>query len=371
MTRADGLGVGLLLASCVAAVVFAQGTANPAVKPGALGMYNCDWGIGQMPGCVALRYTLPLAMTRLDLDLFNLAAEPTAKATPAAQQAAIAQLNTGLVHVLLQDDTIVYCAQLVLNGGIGAPLCDPARRTQGAGTAGERMVINAVDNDPRNRLWNCATNRVPFGDATLDKSRCFTFVYPVPAGGIRSARLHIGMKVLEGSTEAVIMAHDRPAGAAVPVAKAPPPVTIYPPPPATIYPPAPVTTYPPAPVTIYPPPPVTIYPPPPDTISPPPPVTISPQPPTPKPKPAPPPVARAELPRPPAPAPAATSRPAPTPAKLLGDCDGDGRLTPLDARCALEMSVQLIPARAEADIDQSSEVTSRDATMILQRAVAR
>jgi hypothetical protein len=67
----------------------------------------------------------------------------------------------------------------------------------------------------------------------------------------------------------------------------------------------------------------------------------------------------------------ATSPPAPTPAKLLGDCDGDGQLTPIHARCALEMSVQLIPARITLDMDNSRDVTSRDAVLILQRSIAR
>jgi hypothetical protein len=56
---------------------------------------------------------------------------------------------------------------------------------------------------------------------------------------------------------------------------------------------------------------------------------------------------------------------------VTGDCDGDGRLTPLDARCALEMSVQLTPVRLILDIDNSKDVTSRDAALILQKAVGR
>lgn len=52
-----------------------------------------------------------------------------------------------------------------------------------------------------------------------------------------------------------------------------------------------------------------------------------------------------------------------------GDCEGDGRLTESDALCALEMSVQLKPPRSVLDIDANGEVTSRDATLILQRAI--
>jgi hypothetical protein len=52
---------------------------------------------------------------------------------------------------------------------------------------------------------------------------------------------------------------------------------------------------------------------------------------------------------------------------LPGDCDGDGALTALDAQCALDMSVNLIPPRSNLDMDRDGQVTSRDATLILQR----
>jgi hypothetical protein len=50
-----------------------------------------------------------------------------------------------------------------------------------------------------------------------------------------------------------------------------------------------------------------------------------------------------------------------------GDCDGDGQLTAMDAKCALDMSVKLIPEKKNLDIDGDGQVTSRDATIILQR----
>jgi hypothetical protein len=50
-----------------------------------------------------------------------------------------------------------------------------------------------------------------------------------------------------------------------------------------------------------------------------------------------------------------------------GDCDGDGQLTAMDAKCALDMSVKLIPEKANMDMDGDGQVTSRDATIILQR----
>lgn len=51
-----------------------------------------------------------------------------------------------------------------------------------------------------------------------------------------------------------------------------------------------------------------------------------------------------------------------------GDCDGDGSLTAADAQCALDMSVDLRPQQPNMDFDRDGRVTSRDATIILQRA---
>ena len=54
-----------------------------------------------------------------------------------------------------------------------------------------------------------------------------------------------------------------------------------------------------------------------------------------------------------------------------GDCDGDGSLTELDALCALEISTQLRPSAPLMDVDNSGDVTSRDAVLILQRALGK
>ena len=53
-----------------------------------------------------------------------------------------------------------------------------------------------------------------------------------------------------------------------------------------------------------------------------------------------------------------------------GDCDGDCRLTTLDARCALEMSVQLVTVIQTLDMDGTNGVDSRDAFLILNDAVS-
>lgn len=52
---------------------------------------------------------------------------------------------------------------------------------------------------------------------------------------------------------------------------------------------------------------------------------------------------------------------------LPGDTTGDGVVNELDARDALRMSVKLIPVQWQADVDENGEVTSRDATLIMQR----
>lgn len=57
----------------------------------------------------------------------------------------------------------------------------------------------------------------------------------------------------------------------------------------------------------------------------------------------------------------------------VGDCDGDGQLRENDALCALQISVQLLDAppalRTALDLDVDRAVTSRDAAIILQRAL--
>jgi hypothetical protein len=54
-----------------------------------------------------------------------------------------------------------------------------------------------------------------------------------------------------------------------------------------------------------------------------------------------------------------------------GDCDGSGALNELDALCALEMSTGLRTVRLFVDMDASGDVTSRDAVILLQRAVGQ
>lgn len=52
-----------------------------------------------------------------------------------------------------------------------------------------------------------------------------------------------------------------------------------------------------------------------------------------------------------------------------GDCNGDNKLTALDALCALQMSVGKIEENENIDVDDNGEVSSLDAKIILQNAV--
>lgn len=54
-----------------------------------------------------------------------------------------------------------------------------------------------------------------------------------------------------------------------------------------------------------------------------------------------------------------------------GDCDNDGKLTELDALCALEISVGLRASLPQMDLDGDGVVTSRDVVLVLQRVVGQ
>jgi hypothetical protein len=100
-------------------------------------------------------------------------------------------------------------------GGLAIILAEGAftpRVVHAAPPAQTPIVVNAVDNDPANKLWNCETNRVPFGNNETDRSRCFSFRYQVPPGGIKSATVNISLSTLgaDQDTDATIVAVGRP-----------------------------------------------------------------------------------------------------------------------------------------------------------------
>jgi hypothetical protein len=93
----------------------------------------------------------------------------------------------------------------LLTAGPGVPAAQPPPQSG-------PIVVGAADGDPDNQLWNCETSRVPFGNEQIDASRCFTFRYAVPPGGIQSATVHIAINTLGSlqDTDATALAVGEP-----------------------------------------------------------------------------------------------------------------------------------------------------------------
>jgi len=89
-------------------------------------------------------------------------------------------------------------------GGHHRPGVRGARAALGGGEVGATAPVAAVDDDPDNRLWDCASNpghRAGFGDTAEDMARCFTFRYAIPAGGIQSAVVYMSIEAPTGSLQ--------------------------------------------------------------------------------------------------------------------------------------------------------------------------
>ena len=102
--------------------------------------------------------------------------------------------------------TVKLCTASSVNppGGTGITNFPPVPETYGCTTSG--TTINAIDGDPENQLQWC-DNRVPFGDESSDKGRCFTFRYQVPPGGVKSALLRMSIKpVGDADTDDIVAA---------------------------------------------------------------------------------------------------------------------------------------------------------------------
>jgi hypothetical protein len=93
---------------------------------------------------------------------------------------------------------ILLLVLLLISGANNAP---SAAAQQPAPLAQGGIVVNAVDNDPENKLTYCDTWRVPFGNKDVDRQRCFTFRYSVPPGGITSAILYVSLDTLGANQE--------------------------------------------------------------------------------------------------------------------------------------------------------------------------
>ena len=100
---------------------------------------ECLWGQGAMAGCLTVHGGFQGGERSLVVDLANLACDPSAPIDTDGrrQEAVLAQLATGVVHVMLQDDTAVNGGWLDINGA-------PAPATCGTQTA---AVPVAVIND--------------------------------------------------------------------------------------------------------------------------------------------------------------------------------------------------------------------------------
>jgi hypothetical protein len=334
----------------------------------------CAWGKGDFPGCVALHGGFVGNQPSLDIDLFNLKCDKAVPELPAgAQEAVIASVRSGTIHVMLEDDTAVYRAQLVLNGpplascgqsdrpgtpGV-APGGNGASGSPGAGNSGTGTGSNSGANPGNGTATGANLPPPAFGSPEPANVRAMTLqggqrrVLPgglveIPiwlVNGANVANMNFtvaydpAVAVIEGSSaqgflldQALYSSNPRDTGlfrggfaqtsglngtgvvAYMPFRAVGKPgtktelhleVTTINNPGGTVLPIDKIS----------------------GSIE-----ILSPD------------------------------------GWTVGDCDGDGNLTAIDARCALEVSVNLRPTIARLDIDNSGDTTSRDATLILQKA---
>lgn len=325
---------------------------------------ECDFAKGSMAGCVVLHGGFGQGNVAVNMNLLDLKCDAGFTGTPAMQAAVTAQLATGVAHIMLQDDTVVQGAELVINEGPASITCgasdsnvNPATgATIGTGTTGtgtgtgtsgvpgsllptppfgspepaavERMTIqggqrNVVAGDT---VW------VPFwmirGDNVANinfevryDSQVVTAIRGVSRGSFLGAALgqanteesgivYIGYAQTSGTSGTGTIAYVNFQAVGVPgdVTELAITVTTLNDPDGSV-------------LSI-------------DRIN-------------------------------------GLVRIVDENGLVPGDCQGDGRLNEADALCALQMSVRLVPPRLTLDLDNDSAVTSRDSTIILQRAVGR
>lgn len=296
----------------------------------------------RMPGCVYLRGGLAGAPDFLDIDLIGNGCDSKIQVAKEARQPLTAQLQTGVLHVRLQDDTILYNAQLVLNC---APSCpgsgQPPTTGSGPGTTLPLPPFGGTEPSPNasRTTLQAAQRRVVANDlvlvpvwlingdrvANINFELTYTASVARPEGTIQKGNLldnalfsvnpNIGGVIRAGfaqtsgisGTGTVMYVPFRAVGKVGDRTRLDLTVTTINNPDGTV-------------VAI-------------DRI----PGEIV--------------IVGAEDAR-------------------LGDCDGDGRLSALDAECALDISVGLRSVIAVLDMDKSGNITSRDAVMILQRVIS-
>lgn len=84
---------------------------------------DCAWAQGGMSGCVVVHGGFIGGERSLVVDLLNIACDPAAPVVDAARQAAVvAAVASGVVYMMLQDDTAVRGGWLDVNGA-SAPRC--------------------------------------------------------------------------------------------------------------------------------------------------------------------------------------------------------------------------------------------------------
>ena len=85
---------------------------------------ECAWAQGAMAGCLIVHGGFAGGERSLVVDLLNLGCDASAPVVDdQRQQALVAQLDTGVVHVMLQDDTAVNRAWLDINGDPPPQVC--------------------------------------------------------------------------------------------------------------------------------------------------------------------------------------------------------------------------------------------------------
>jgi len=124
---AAGIRSAVVYASIEAPAGSLQGTDTVAMAVGAAFPGQCELA-GDMTGCVTLHSGFQGGERSLTLDLLDPACDATFDGTAEMQQAVRAQLETGAVHLILQDDTAVLGARLALNEGRAALPCGASAR---------------------------------------------------------------------------------------------------------------------------------------------------------------------------------------------------------------------------------------------------
>jgi hypothetical protein len=98
---------------------------------------ECTWAQGTMPGCVIVHGGFVGGERSLVVDLLDLSCDASAPVVDATRQQALAdQLATGVIHVMLQDDTAVNRAWLDVNGDPPPQVC---------GTSPEAVPVRIVE----------------------------------------------------------------------------------------------------------------------------------------------------------------------------------------------------------------------------------